>query len=494
VSKPKKDKSQAAELTRSGMVLYTDGGARPTNPGFAGYGFHGYTYNDTATTKGTGLGHWAVTADGYVDKRAVKDNAKQPGQVSALEYVDGFGCVPGVVSNNVAEVAAATWALEYAKQNPAPIVKIYSDSKGTVEAVNNHLDNWAARGWIKSDGRPVANIEYLKKLSQTLKEVRDAGTKVEFNWIRSHNGHIGNEASDHLATMGVLRSMAEEGKVDYHYRDTAQASGYWTKKSSRHPLVSMRCVYVLTQAGSSQPCEYYTGNHGKIDNDADCGMPCPDGRYSYVVTKEPDHVLDYLRTHVESLSTDQVRICYIHTPRFYHNDIYPQIERHGAACLYHPRRKFLDLYYVDKTPVVVEFNPPILAYRAIEELNHLKALHLAWQAREEHLTITEITDQIYMTDAKGKTSLKDTVTSGSCEIKVPFISQPQSPKVPMLLGHDVVDRNTLKRVETNNPKVYLLTWREGPGRIRFAGALECDLGTVVTAGVYSNNLWCETQK
>ena len=29
-----------------GIILYTDGSVRPTNPGYGGWGVHGYTYNN----------------------------------------------------------------------------------------------------------------------------------------------------------------------------------------------------------------------------------------------------------------------------------------------------------------------------------------------------------------------------------------------------------------------------------------------------------------
>src|SRR6185312_15684185 len=55
----------------NGIVLYTDGGCRPTNPGPGGYGIHGYMYSTAAPKKGPGLSGMMLTVHGY----AVKEKA-----------------------------------------------------------------------------------------------------------------------------------------------------------------------------------------------------------------------------------------------------------------------------------------------------------------------------------------------------------------------------------------------------------------------------------
>ena len=41
-------------VPQMGIILYTDGGVRPRNPGPGGWGLHGYTYQNTEPKKGTG--------------------------------------------------------------------------------------------------------------------------------------------------------------------------------------------------------------------------------------------------------------------------------------------------------------------------------------------------------------------------------------------------------------------------------------------------------
>ena len=61
-----------------GIIYYTDGGVRPTNPGHAGYGFHGYTYKVEELKKGTGCPNYNLTANGYIEKAASKTGLVKP--------------------------------------------------------------------------------------------------------------------------------------------------------------------------------------------------------------------------------------------------------------------------------------------------------------------------------------------------------------------------------------------------------------------------------
>jgi len=99
-------------------------------------------------------------------------------------------------TNNQMELTAVIKALEALKL-PLP-VRLHTDSKYIVEGVTKYLDNWKARGWRKSDGKPVLNGELWKRLD-TLASVH----QVEWVWVRGHSGDAGNERADQLANQGV---------------------------------------------------------------------------------------------------------------------------------------------------------------------------------------------------------------------------------------------------------------------------------------------------
>lgn len=58
-------------------------------------------------------------------------------------------------TNNQMELTAVIKGLEALKK-PLP-VRLYSDSKYIVEGMTMHMENWKAKGWRKSDGKPATS-------------------------------------------------------------------------------------------------------------------------------------------------------------------------------------------------------------------------------------------------------------------------------------------------------------------------------------------------
>ena len=96
-------------------------------------------------------------------------------------------------TNNRMELMAAIVAMEALKE-PCEIV-LTSDSKYLTDAINKGwLASWKAKGWKKGDGKPALNPDLWEEILRLL-----AIHKVEFVWIRGHNGHEYNERCDRLA-------------------------------------------------------------------------------------------------------------------------------------------------------------------------------------------------------------------------------------------------------------------------------------------------------
>jgi ribonuclease HI len=79
-----------------------------------------------------------------------------------------------------------------------------------VDAFNKRwINKWIANGWIKSDDKPVKNVDLWLSL-YSLTEIHD----VTFHWVKGHNGHPENERCDELANNAI-----DEGyfKVDEEY-------------------------------------------------------------------------------------------------------------------------------------------------------------------------------------------------------------------------------------------------------------------------------------
>jgi len=99
-------------------------------------------------------------------------------------------------TNNRMELVAAIRGLE-ALTRPSQ-VKLYTDSQYVQKGITEWLLGWVKRGWKTADKKPVKNAD----LWQRLDEAR-AKHKVDFIWVRGHNGHEENERVDRLAVAAI---------------------------------------------------------------------------------------------------------------------------------------------------------------------------------------------------------------------------------------------------------------------------------------------------
>lgn len=96
-------------------------------------------------------------------------------------------------TNNRMELLGAITALEKLKE-PCEVT-LTSDSKYLVDAVTKGwVYSWKKKGWKKSDGKTALNIDLWERLLSLLET-----HKVEFVWIKGHDGHAYNERCDRLA-------------------------------------------------------------------------------------------------------------------------------------------------------------------------------------------------------------------------------------------------------------------------------------------------------
>lgn len=95
-------------------------------------------------------------------------------------------------TNNRMELMAVISALTALKESCE--VELWTDSQYIEKAINEGwLAGWKRRGWKRKDGE-LKNIELWQELDSLL-----ARHKVNFNWLKGHDGHEFNERCDALA-------------------------------------------------------------------------------------------------------------------------------------------------------------------------------------------------------------------------------------------------------------------------------------------------------
>jgi ribonuclease HI len=99
-------------------------------------------------------------------------------------------------TNNRMEIMAAIQALETLRE---PVeAHIHTDSQYLQLGITEWLKRWKARGWKTADKKPVKNVDLWQRLDEAAHRHR-----IEWHWVRGHNGHPENEIADQLANRGI---------------------------------------------------------------------------------------------------------------------------------------------------------------------------------------------------------------------------------------------------------------------------------------------------
>ncbi|QRX81716.1 ribonuclease H [Glaciimonas sp. PAMC28666] len=145
-------------------IVYTDGGAAPSNPGPAAWGAV------------------VITPD------------------KVISHHKGF---IGQGTNQIAELTAAIEGLSLIPADSK--VELVSDSQYVLKGLTEWRSGWERNGMRNSKKEVVANLELWKRLYQ----VADA-RKVTTRWIKGHSGDKYNEQADVLVgeALAIARSKA----------------------------------------------------------------------------------------------------------------------------------------------------------------------------------------------------------------------------------------------------------------------------------------------
>jgi ribonuclease HI len=102
----------------------------------------------------------------------------------------------GPGTNNVAELTAAIDGLRFLAERCDLSITLLSDSEQVVKAMPQWVPKWKAKGWRKTDGKPVLN----RSLYEGLDAIASRFPSLTWQHIKGHAGHEFNELVDKLAT------------------------------------------------------------------------------------------------------------------------------------------------------------------------------------------------------------------------------------------------------------------------------------------------------
>jgi ribonuclease HI len=100
-------------------------------------------------------------------------------------------------TNNRMELSAVIRALQALKE-PCH-VHLHTDSRYVIDGITKWIYGWQKNGWKTAAKKPVLNAELWQELLAATKRHR-----IEWIWVKGHDGHPENERADKLASDAAL--------------------------------------------------------------------------------------------------------------------------------------------------------------------------------------------------------------------------------------------------------------------------------------------------
>ena len=103
-------------------------------------------------------------------------------------------------TNNRMEMRAAIEPLQQLVSYPVscPII-LWTDSLYLKNGVTLWIQKWKTNGWQTADKKEVKNQDLWQQLDQLSSQFR-----LQWKWVRGHDGHYWNERADLLAGQGIV--------------------------------------------------------------------------------------------------------------------------------------------------------------------------------------------------------------------------------------------------------------------------------------------------
>ena len=120
----------------------------------------------------------------------VLDRARPALRFGGTRWVEDGG---NAITNNRMELRAVLEALTGLPEGET--VEVVSDSRYVVDALSKWIHGWRRKGWKTATGGPVLNRDLIEAIDALAR-----GLRVQWSWVRGHDGHAVNEVVDGLAT------------------------------------------------------------------------------------------------------------------------------------------------------------------------------------------------------------------------------------------------------------------------------------------------------
>ena len=134
-------------------------------------------WTDDSCDRNPGCGGWAFIAQRIMNE-----------EVIGSEELSGFG--PQETTNNRIGMEAVVEALNHIPQNEATPISLYSDNQNIINAMNGGALVWIAKGWKKSDGKPVMHRDLWEQMLELSEGLNITWSKVQGHASNTQNKRV----------------------------------------------------------------------------------------------------------------------------------------------------------------------------------------------------------------------------------------------------------------------------------------------------------------
>lgn len=83
-------------------------------------------------------------------------------------------------------------------------VQALSDSQYVIRGINEWMPRWIENGWVGNKGKEIPNLSLWQFLNQLIIDIKETGTRLQFQYVKAHNGNAYNEMVDNMCTQVIL--------------------------------------------------------------------------------------------------------------------------------------------------------------------------------------------------------------------------------------------------------------------------------------------------
>jgi len=456
------------------VVIYIDGSSRP-NPGKSGWGAHGYRYQNSSTNPRK-LNDYYITYRGYLDKQEFKQIGTC---VEPIEFYDFCMHEAHCETNNAAELHALYRVLDHFKDHKLSSLIIYTDSEYVRKGLTEYSSIWVRNNWKRADGKEIMYAAVWQKILEFEAGYKKHASLFDIVWVKGHSDTYGNILADRLAAIAALK-----GHTDTTYQSfiTSSAQGYGKQEIEKHPLMCFKRMYFTSADHVSDVGRYFIAEPG---DDDDIGRRMSNAAYSVVVHDKPDPIIEMIKQKQRYISNDVIRTVMLRLDRVFDKSIYPYLSTYGNDCLVNTGDYRSNLNFVDERQITSELTPVGLSFKAMETFAHLENILVQFknQTLPDDYIVHDVTDQFFIQDGK-KTVLDSKYVVGFKDMTIAV----KQLNIPIILGYDLPHRNSLKRIETLDPKIKLIVWEESAGTYRYASIVEVSDAIGIWSNYHANRV------